>query len=137
MIMKFALHMHTKEDILRIYEVVRSLELPYSTMNFNHEVMSKKDSPLSRNFFVVEPKKFGTLKPVITMNGICQAWIPFEISNPYQQSQFITNFEEIFGLENKESLPIDLESHKIFRFIGYESNYVSNIKESSNRYYLT
>ena len=129
--MKFALHMYTKEDISSIYEVVKKMDLPYNLLDFD-KVMNN-DLPMKRNFFSTNPKSFGPLKPVITKNGICQAWIPYEVPNPYKKSLFTSDFEDVFGNNINKDLPIGLESNKIFRFISYESNYISNLMKSSYR----
>ena len=130
-IMKFALNMHTKEDIKKIYDVVLNLGLPYVLMDFDK--IMQNDQQMKRNFFVTEPKELGNLKPVMTMDGICQAWIPYKVSNPYKNSQFITNFEEVFGSELNDDLPDDVESLQTIRFIGFESNYINNLMQSSFR----
>ena len=130
-VMKFALNMNTKEDIKKIYDVVKNLGSPYVLMGFDQ--LMKNDRQMKRNFFVTEPKKIGNLKPVVTMDGICRAWIPYKASNPYKNSQFITNFEEVFGSELNEDLPNDMESLQTIRFIGFESNYINNLMQSSYR----
>ena len=47
-IMKFALHMHNKEDISSIYEAVKKMDLPYNQLDLD-KVMNN-DLPMKRNF---------------------------------------------------------------------------------------
>ena len=130
-IMKFALHMHNKEDISSIYEAVKKMDLPYNQLDLDN--VMNNDLPMKRNFILSDPESFGSLKPVITMNGICEAWIPYKVQSPYKQSKFISDFENVFGNNISKELPIGLESNKIFRFVSYENNYISNLMKSSFR----
>ena len=131
-IMKFALHMHNKKDITNMYELVKQAGLPYEMISSEH-VQKSVNSYLHRNFFEVEPLEFGSLKPVLTSKGICRAWMPYAIEYPFQSSNFTKYFDEIFDKNITLASAEILESRNTFAFIGYESNYISNIQKASYR----
>ena len=133
--MKFALHLHTQDDIANMYEMVKKASPPYEMIEYDEDKNLKFEPYkeyewLKSNFFEIYPVELGSLKPVLTTEGICQAWLPFDIENPFSRNDFIDLFEEVF---NKSAKQVTDKNSRTIRFIGYESNYISNIKEANYR----
>ena len=130
--MKFALHLHEIEDIEKMYNLVIKANPPYEMIKYD-DIKDWESAQLNRNYFAIDPPEFGSLRPALTTEGICQAWIPYDVENPFHQSKFIDLFEEIFNKSVRKVSSDVLQSKKLFRFIGYESNYISNIIQASYR----
>ena len=92
--MKFALHLHTQDDIANMYEMVKKASPPYEMIEYDEDKNLKFEPYkeyewLKSNFFEIYPVELGSLKPVLTTEGICQAWLPFDIENPFSRNEFI------------------------------------------------
>ena len=59
-----------------MYELVKQAGLPYEMITLND---TQNSVNLHRNFIEIDPIEFGSLKPVLTSNGICQAWLPYSV----------------------------------------------------------
>ena len=125
-IMKFAKHMYNEKDIEFIYKLVKKATLPYDMIDF--EILMNSKQSLIRNYLETDPPDIGKIKPVPTMEGICQSWIPYNfniITTIYKPTKFINYFNQIFELNSTVQNNFT-ESRRIFRFVTHESSLITN-----------
>ena len=111
-LMKFAYHIHNREDVKFIYNQVKESKLSYKMIPFekmdlkfhNHNVKIKRP-------YIINSPKFTKKEfiPVITNQGLCFAWNVEETNTVFKPSRFVSHFNEEF-LEKISVEPIQKAS---------------------------
>ena len=116
-VMKFAHHLQTMKDYKDFYDLLQSLNLPYTLRPFKETINEKFYKYESVRPFVLDYLGLSpTFQPVITNAGLCQAWNHQSQNEIFKDSRFLKDFHMSFNENNSNSkgLPASIKSKLIY-----------------------